>query len=354
VSDDGYPNKFQIGDLSYLPDSVHLIHNSDSIFARTHTIFVDGNKLYCASVHSAGQNANYSPMNVYSLANPEKPLLLRRLDQDYPAINQIHDMWVRNDTVFASSGYQGLSILTFDTLQNKFNLVSTLTVYDHAGYNHSSTWSMDGKTLVMMDEVPNSLPAKVVDVSDITQPFVTAYFNSSDSATPHNPYFIGDSKICVSSHYEDGTQIYDMSDETNPVRLGYFDTHWQSTPATNTGDYLGNWGSYVDFGGGLIISGDMQNGLFVLDISPCFAGIEDKITSQAKVWPVPANGTLFLDPFLVQSCQSWEVKNNLGQLVLTGERLSHQGLSIETLPKGLYILGIKTNQKTFSFKLIQE
>jgi len=354
VSDDGYPNRFQIADLSYLPDSVHLVMNSDSIFARTHTIFIDGNKLYCASVHSAGENGSYSSMNVYSLQNPEKPLLLRRLDQDYPAISQVHDMWVRHDTIFASSAYQGLSILTFDTVQNKFNLVSTLTVYDYAGYNHSSTWSKDGKTLVMMDEVPNSLPAKVVNVSDITQPFVTAYFNSSDSATPHNPYFIGDSKICVGSHYEDGTQIFDVSDETNPVRLGYFDTHWQTTPATNTGDYRGNWGSYVDFGGGLVLSADMQNGLFILDISPSLTGIEQRIPYQARAWPIPSHSSIFIDPILVQTCYAWSLQNTFGQVVKSGELFSNQGLSIQELPEGFYYLTIHANSNDFKLKVVKE
>jgi choice-of-anchor B domain-containing protein len=354
VSDDGYPNRFQIADLSYLPDSVHLVMDSDSIFARTHTIFVDGNKLYCASVHSAGQNGTYSAMNVYSLANPEKPLLLRRLEQDYPSISQVHDMWVRNDTIFASSAYQGLSILTFDTVQNKFNLVSTLTVYDDAGYNHSSTWSKDGKTLVMMDEVPNSLPAKVVNVSDITQPYVTAYFNSSDSTTPHNPYFIGDSKICVGAHYEDGTQIYDVSNENNPVRLGYFDTHWQTTAATNTGDYRGNWGSYVDFGGGLVISGDMQNGLFVLDISPSLLGFEQRIPLQAKVWPLPSQSLVFIDPVLAQTCTAWSLRNAFGQVVKAGQSFSNQGLSIQELVSGYYHLSIRTTSQDFILKVVKE
>ena len=353
VSDDGYPNKFQIGDLSYLPDSVHLVHNSDSIFARTHTIFIDGNKLYCASVHSAGQNANYSAMNVYSLANPEKPLLLRRLDEDFPNISQAHDMWVRNDTIFASSAYQGLSILKYDSIQNRFNLITTLSVYDHAGYNHSSTWSKDGKTVVMMDEVPNSLPAKVVNVEDITQPYVTAYFNSSDSTTPHNPYFIGDSKICVCSNYEDGTQIYDMSNPSNPVRLGYFDTHWQTTLATNTGDYRGNWGAYVDFEDGLVVASDMQNGLFLLDIRPCLSGISSKQTVLKKAWPNPTSNYLQLPLEITNPFSEWKLSNYLGQKVLSGWINADGRLDVSAVLPGIYTLELSGNFSNLKFRVVK-
>jgi len=74
VSDDATPNSLQIADLSYLPDSVHVVYDSDSLFTRAHTIFIDGDKMYCGSVTKWPAS---SSMTVYSLANPERPQFLR-------------------------------------------------------------------------------------------------------------------------------------------------------------------------------------------------------------------------------------------------------------------------------------
>jgi hypothetical protein len=40
VSDDAPPNSFQIVDMQYLPDSVHVIYDGTSYFERAHTLFV--------------------------------------------------------------------------------------------------------------------------------------------------------------------------------------------------------------------------------------------------------------------------------------------------------------------------
>jgi choice-of-anchor B domain-containing protein len=73
ASDDAKPNTFQIIDMQYLPDSVQLIHNSNSIFERGHTLWIDQNKLYVGmTTFSTGS----SPMSIFSLATPSAPVLL--------------------------------------------------------------------------------------------------------------------------------------------------------------------------------------------------------------------------------------------------------------------------------------
>ena len=354
VSDDDFPNSFQIADLSYLPDSVHLVMDSDSIFSRTHTLFIDGDKLYCGSVKTNPAAPDFSSMNVYSLQNPEKPLLLRRLDTDYTLSgNQVHDMQVRNDTIFASCGYDGLYIFTYNKTQNKFHFVSNLSGYPQSGYNHSSTWSKDGKTLVMTDEVPKALPAKVVDVSDISAPFITANFAGTDSATPHNVYFLGDSKICVLSNYEDGIQLYDVYDNETPKRIGYFDTHYQSTPTSNHGNYAGNWGSYVDFGGGLIVANDMQNGFFVLDISAAILGIVSLKPEEFKIWPNPAQDYIYTYPITARSITTWSITDICGKKVETGNQWPSEGLRIANLSTGSYFLNVEAKRESKTFRLVK-
>jgi hypothetical protein len=61
------------------------------------------------------------------------------------------------------------------------------------------------------------------------------------------------------SYYVDGTRVLDISDPTNPVEVGYFDT------SDLTGLYDGNWGTYAYLPSGYIISSDRNNGLFIFE-----------------------------------------------------------------------------------------
>ncbi|MBL7929159.1 MAG: choice-of-anchor B family protein [Bacteroidia bacterium] len=285
VSDDQEPNGMQIADLSYLPDSVHVIHSGNSIISRSHTIWVDGNKLYFGGVRGpaigSGPGNNFASMAVFSLTNPGSPSLLRKLNQDFPAIGYVHDMFVRNDTCYASCGNDGLYVFKFNT-NNTFTQLGSLTTYPFSGYNHSTSLTDNGQVMIMMDEVPNALPAKVLNVSDVSNILVTTTFNSSAGATPHNPFVIGNNYV-VCANYQDGIQIYNISNPANPVRTGYFDTHFQ-TPINGTSQgYLGCWGAYPWLPSGRIIASDMQNGLYILNASAAL-GIPQNQTFNSGIW----------------------------------------------------------------------
>ena len=105
VSDDAAPNSMQIIDLSYLPDSVNVVYDSNVLVERAHTMWIDGDKMYLASPKGS---FGTSLLGVFSLASPANPVLIRRLEQDYPSLDPAHDMFVRGDTVYASLGFSGL------------------------------------------------------------------------------------------------------------------------------------------------------------------------------------------------------------------------------------------------------
>jgi choice-of-anchor B domain-containing protein len=283
VSDDGGPNTFQIADMSYLPDSVHLVHNDSSIFKRSHTIFIDGNKLYCGSVDRVG--APDASMAVYSLANPQVPALLRMLNDDYPFISHVHDMFVRNDTVYASCGTQGLYIYKFNS-NNTFTQLGSLP-NPSGNYNHSSFLNADGTVLINCDEVPAGIPVKLVDVTDITNPGIYTTFTSNVGATPHNPY-IKDGKAII-AYYQDGVQIYNIDNPASPFRIGYFDTHPQNVGNYPNPPYQGAWGAWPFLPSGVLLVSDMQMGLFVLDPGAL-------LTSRAEIAEQKTSVTLFPNP----------------------------------------------------------
>lgn len=361
VSDDAAPNSLQIMDLSYLPDSVHVVYDDTTLFIRSHTIFIDGDKLYCGSVSKTG--IHYS-MAVYSLANPELPELLRTLNQDDSTINHVHDMFVRNDTIYASCGYQGLFIYKLNT-DTTLSLINSLTSYPQQGYNHSSSLSANGKTLVFCDEVPRNLSVKAMDVTDLQNMSIESTFKSNEGATPHNPYIVGNNKL-VLAYYQDGIQIFNIKNPANPTRSGYFDTDTLDGVANNynpTGTpYHGCWGAYVNLPSGVLLASDMQNGLFVLDATVALSidnevGIEKNTIS---VYPNPFN-----DEVSVSITGTKPGTISIQLFDITGRKLIEQqqfvvsGTTIKTitaphLSQGVYILKINGTGVSATHRVIKK
>jgi choice-of-anchor B domain-containing protein len=269
VSDDASPNTFQIIDMSTLPATVSLVYNDKTIFERGHTIWIDQNKMYIGGVTTS---VSSYPMAVYSLATPTAPVLLRELSQDISTsvIGYVHDMYVRNDTVYASCAYQGLYVLKYNSSVNTFSILGSYSNYGASSYNHSSFLTQDGKNLVFCDEVPAGIPIHLVNVQNLANIQPVKTFQPASGTTPHNPYIIGNNFALVSC-YHDGLVIYNISQLPNVSLSGYFDTFPQGGfQQNNYSGYQGNWGVYPFLPSGIVIANDMQNGVFILDATAAY------------------------------------------------------------------------------------
>jgi choice-of-anchor B domain-containing protein len=363
ISDDGSPNTFQIVDMQYLPDSVHIVHNGKSYFERAHAMWIDNDRLYCSSVtYSTGSN---SSMNIYSLATPSVPVLLRQLNQDAGFITEVHDMYARNDTVFASCGFQGLYLFKFDPIINTFTQLGSYIGYPSAGYNHSSFLTQNAKYLIFCDESPASLPIHIVDVQNFSNISNIQTFKPFIQTTPHNPYLKGND-IAVVSCYEDGINIYNIANPTNVCLTGYFDTYPQSG-GHNAGysgqAYRGNWGAYPYLPSGLIIANDMQNGVFILNANAAFSnttciplGINsttERSNSNLIFYPNPASNRIAVS-YNNSTNALLQIKTLFGQLVF--EKSYTQNINdyipTEGLENGTYIISVTDNNYTKNRKLI--
>ena len=350
ISDDGGSptNSLQIVDLSYLPDSVHKVYDDTTIFVHAHTQYIDGERWYVASV--TRKNGNFYPMAVYNLANPEAPTLLRALNQDFPNINSVHDMFVIHDTIFASCGYQGLYIFKYDEQNNQFVQLGALPGNPN-NYNHSSYISRDHTTLYVCEEVPAGRPVQVVDITDISNPAVLSTFVTNVGDTPHNPYVYGD--YLVLAAYSDGVWIYDISDPHNPVNSGYFDSHPQNG-STYPNAYEGGWAAYTDLPSGVLLESDMQYGLFTLDKTVAMSVHEKpSVTGRGiSVYPNPATDLLSirLNGFSNAAANISLISTD-GRIVFTDEIQTEAGgkFSIDThgLAAGIYSLKVTTSKDNF-------
>lgn len=365
VSDDIPPNSFQIVDMQYLPDSVHIVHDGTTYFERCHTIFIDNDKLYCG-VPKDVTTGYQSSMRVYSLANPEAPLLLRKLEDDInlSIIDYVHDMFVRNDTIFASCGWKGLQILNFNTSANTFSILQSYAGYPYNGFNHSSWQTDDRKTIVFADESPASLPAKVIDVSNINNMTIVDTINSHPLATPHNPYIIGN-KWCWMSTYQDGLYLYNISNPANTTVYGFFDTCplYGDNDNFSTSAYKGNWGAYPYLPSKIIIACDMQNGIFILDGDNTYKesfSIKESIiqSSQFSVYPNPAKHEI---NFVIANQQNkiinYTITDMLGKTIIEetitiNESFYKTTINTNCLTEGCYFITLKGNTINETKKII--
>ncbi len=358
VSDDAAPNQFQIIDMQYLPDSVHVVHNGTTYFERGHTIWIDKDKMYIGSETKLG--GAYNSMMLYSLATPTNPTFLRSLNTDASFIGTVHDMFVNNDTVFASCGNTGLYMFKYNSGTNNFVQLGSYTNYNaSSAYNHSGYITPNKKYFVFADEVPGSLPLRMLDIQNIANPVLTSTFNAHPATTPHNPYIVSNKWLLVSS-YMDGLNFFDISNPANVTLGGYFDSHPQS--GFNTGDYSGgpyrgNWGAYPYFPSGLVLMLDMQNGVFVLDPSALYTviGVNENKTIEKfmNLYPNPATNRVKIMTNINEEAEL-NITNMLGQVVMKKNysNFSSCDLDVSVLSSGTYFINLKTNNSSFTKKLI--
>jgi len=355
VSDEGQ-NSLQIIDMQYLPDSVHVVYDSDVFSKRCHNIFISDEKLYLAS-NTVGNSFN--AMDVFSLANPESPTFLSTLfsTQFY----HVHDVFVKNDTAYCSNGNDGLFVYDYSDPVNP-SLISSLTMYPQQGYNHSSWVTDDSRTIVFADE-NHGKAMKLYDIADIQNPALYGMFqtnllnvpnpSSQDGSIPHNPFIVGD-KVII-SYYHDGVQIYDISDPSNVTNVAYYDTYPQSV---NYSGYQGCWGVYPYLPSGKILASDISNGLFVLDASTVLGiGGPDTPSLNIVTYPNPFSTELnVMIPQDLNGLISIEIFDMAGKLVYSNEGYfagTTLSVPIAKLAKGVYGLKVNSGNALFNQKVIR-
>ncbi|NUQ26838.1 MAG: choice-of-anchor B family protein [Saprospiraceae bacterium] len=364
VCDEG-ASTLQIMDVSYLPDSVHLVYNTNESLVRSHNIFVDTTNavLYCFAAF--GGPAATSAMRVYSLANPELPEFIGEYNNFGMQVGHVHDGYVRDGIAYLNCGYSGFAIVDFTNPYQPVTL-STLTDYPFSGYNHSCWGSSDGDYLYMADE-NHGYKIKALRVSDPTNIEVVATFDAESNSSmsiPHNQ-LVACNYLYV-SYYYDGLQVYDISDPADPHRVMQYAT---STLANN-GSYAGAWGVYPFLPSGNILVSDMQNGLYVvagpsgecedkdvtiLDCQVATSTRDIAVVQDWQLYPQPAQDQLDMKIYWGESQQMVKfcLVDITGRVVT---RFEDQALSPgenairlelpETLPAGMYAMQLQSESGT--------
>jgi hypothetical protein len=245
-------------------------------------------------------------IKVINVTNPAAPVFVR--DINPTEVSWVHAMHIRGNRMYTSgwgtSTTRGRTEI-YDISNIAAQAPTLLGFIEDAnasvtnGNNMHSSWtSEDGKYLYSCREVTNSNGAspgdvRVYNVENPAQPLLVKKISMSDlglnAVTPHNPTVLGN--LLFVSWYQAGVQVFDISNPTDPVRVGQYDTYPQTfapPPAESENlvaaepwdlvcgsdnlqnvlptSYDGNWAVFSDLGQDKILAGDMSNGLYILDV----------------------------------------------------------------------------------------
>lgn len=302
---------------------------------------VIGNRGYFGSGNTSGVDG----VHVVDLTDPANPVLLGKVNASNGGFNQIHEMMVfdhggaryllENSNLTSTRNLKiinvtnpAVPVVKWDFLSSDggwvhamhirgnrlylsgFVTSSRIDIYDITNLgtqtpallgsiavggssNHSAWTNETGEYLYSARELSNG-DLRVYDVRNPALPLLVRTLRAADlnlnAITPHNPVVMGN-KLYV-AWYQAGVQVFDITDPTNPVRAGQYDTYQPEFAPTedeirrlDTADpwdivcgsdslqdllptsYGGNWAVYPFSGEDRVLLGDLTSGLFVVDAS---------------------------------------------------------------------------------------
>lgn len=337
VCDEGF-SSLQIIDLSYLPDSLHVVAENDSTFSRVHNLYIDEENalMYTCQVQSE-QNGFLQPlisMQVYSLADPELPVLLYEGPTDIP---EVHDAYVRDNIAYLNCGADGFRVYDFSNpavpifLQNE-------SFYQDQGYNHQGWLSPDGTKYVFGDETSGK-KLKLCSVDENHLLTIDKKFGSNyqDGSVAHN--VVVTNEFAYVAYYNEGLRIFDLRTPI-PSEIAYYDTYPIDEPLFKM---QGAWGMYASFPSGRLLVSDRHTGLFLFDFND--AVFQSASSGDVDLYPNPVLGDDFITVKLnVEEFDELEIfiydllGNQVDGQSVFGQSYAQFNLDLAT---GIYIVRVK-------------
>lgn len=219
-------------------------------------------------------------VQVWDVSNPAAPSLLWTVQGTDS--NSVHDVTIKGNRLIMS-GWNGQSDIW--DITNVHNQPPT-KLGSFASGVHAQDCSLtdDLSFLACPQELSSngdvvifniSDPTHVVKVATITQPeWGISATSPSTSKIMGNLLFV--------AWYQNGLAVFDITDPTNPIQVGNYDT-WPGFSFGGNGGGDGNWGVWPFLGSDRVLISDRNSGLYILDAS--------KVSSQPAAFALTFNPT---------------------------------------------------------------
>jgi len=245
------------------------------------------------------------PLRVIDVTNPSNPVF--KWEFLPTGSSWVHNMHIRGNLMYASQ-YTGGAVEVYNISNLATQAPSFVTAIASNTSNHSSWTSEDGNFLYSARETFDG-DLRVYDLRPLfgtpQQPaLLVKSIRAGDlginAITPHNPVVMGN-KLYV-AWYQAGLQVFDISNPSNPVRIGQYDTFpTQFAPTDDQilslrnenpwdicsagalqnalpSNYDGAWAVYPFLGEDRILAGDVRMGLLVLDVTKANAPLKNTVS----------------------------------------------------------------------------
>lgn len=204
---------------------------------------------------------------VYDVAaNPANPPHVYTFSSFY-----IHDMMSQDGVAYTADIYGG-NLVTHDMTALPGSWPVLDQVQTDGDFCHNVWVTEDNQYAYTTDEVSGG-HLTVVDISDPSNiSRVGSYLNPDDpTSIVHNVLVKGN--FAYVAWYRAGLEIVDISNPTNPIRAGYYDTY----PGGGSG-FDGAWGVYPFAPSGNVYVSDINTGLYVFAFDATAGALEGTVT----------------------------------------------------------------------------
>lgn len=243
----GTGSGLQIIDLSQLPDTAYLVNTFNQTFNSAHNLYIADGFAYIVGTSLGG-------IHILDLSNPTNPVQTAY----YSSSGYVHDVYVWNDTAYASSAdtYDLINVINKSNPQLISQSAALPGIYAHSG------WLTEDKRYFIACEEFNQRDITIWDLQDrMSWDLVVQNWQMPDNSPVHNIFVLGD--YAHVAYYKDGYVVLDISDPTNPKIAGQYDTY----PGSG-GTYNGAWGVYPYLPSGIVLISDMATGLYICKFTP--------------------------------------------------------------------------------------
>ena len=191
---------------------------------------------------------------------------------------------------------------------------------------------------------------KICDVSNPSEITVnTTFLSNVDSESMAHNLIIKDNYVYV-SHYHDGLWIWDISDPSNPIEVGNFDTYLPE----DHDSYRGAWGVYPLLPSGNILVSDMQSGLFVLSPLENQNSSTNELEKKLSVFPNPFSDEIKILFSNLNDEIKLEIFDINGKIVIEKNIINQkEGINLK-LNSGVYFMHIEIDGELLVKKLIRQ
>jgi choice-of-anchor B domain-containing protein len=272
----------QVFDLTRLRDvaTPPAAFTADAVydgFGRAHNVAINEDSGFAYAVGSRqGTTQCNSGLHMIDISTPTQPVFAGCYSDD----GYTHDTQCVNYTgpdadfsgreICFSSNEDTLTIVDV-TVKSAPALLSR-TGYSGSAYTHQGWLTPDQRWFLVDDELDetnfgHNTRTYVWDITDLTAPQQSFAYTGPVGSIDHNLY-IRDHYAYL-SNYRSGLRIVDLAgiDQSQIEEAAFFDTY----PENDTTGFDGAWSNYPFFESGLVVIGDINRGLFVVEPQLCTA-----------------------------------------------------------------------------------